>query len=474
MAQEQVILLTLVGYLVVLVLIGVVSRGRTRDGEDFFLAGRTMGPFVASLSASASSSSAWTLLGVSGFAYSFGLSAVWLFPACVGGFALNWYGLAPALRELSHRTGALTATEVLASQGTSRQRRAIAALASGIVLVSLASYVASQFQGAGKTLSETFGVSLTTSVLIGAAIVVLYTLLGGFWAVSLTDSLQGLVMAVTAAVLPVAALAAVGPGELIAAMRAVEVPGYLDLWRGLPLAAGLGFVIGLLGIGLGYPGQPHVVNRFMALRQGDAEVRLARRTAIGWAAVVYAGMILLGWCARVGFSAVADGERAFIGVANELFPPFVSGVMIAGVLSAVMSTADSQLLVAGSSVTHDLGLGGRSRMSLLVRSRIVILLISAAAVLAALTIDESIFDRVLFAWSSMGCAFGPLLLVTALRRPVTATGTLVSMSLGFTLSVAAYAAKQAGLIGAWSGVYERVVPFVIALAVALACSRRPR
>jgi sodium/proline symporter len=280
-------------------------------------------------------------------------------------------------------------------------------------------------------------------------------------------------MVATAAVLPVAALAAVGPAELFAKMRVVEVPGYLDLWRGLPLAAGLGFVIGLLGIGLGYPGQPHVVNRFMALRRGDAEVRLARRVAIGWAVVVYAGMILLGWCARVGFPAVADGERAFIGVANGLLPPFVAGVMIAGVLSAVMSTADSQLLVAGSSVTHDLRLGGRSRMSLLLRSRIVVLLISAAAVLAALTIDESIFDRVLFAWSSMGCAFGPLLLVTALRRPVGATGTLVSMSLGFGLSVAAYAAKQAGLTGAWSGVYERVVPFIVALAVALVCSRRP-
>ncbi len=135
-------------------------------------------------------------------------------------------------------------------------------------------------------------------------------------------------------------------------------------------------------------------------------------------------------------------------------------------LSAVMSTADNQLLVAASSVTHDLGLGGRGDGSLLRRSRVVVLLLSAAAVGAALAIDQTIFERVLFAWSAMGCAFGPLLLVTALRGPVSPRGTIAAMLLGGGLSVAAYAARQFGLIGAWSGVFERVVPFAVALLVA--------
>lgn len=474
MTRELAILVTLVFYLVVLIAIGLVAQRRTQDGADFFLAGRNMGPWVASLSASASSSSAWTLLGVSGFAYTYGLSAIWLFPACVGGFALNWYVLAPGLRALSHREGALTTTEVLAATGSPRQRRIIAGLASTIILASLATYVASQFQGAGKTLSETFGISMPVSILIGSAIVLLYTLLGGFWAVSLTDSLQGLVMAATALVLPVAALVALGPSGFVDGLRAVAVDGYLDVWRGMPAAAALGFVAGLLGIGLGYPGQPHVVNRFMALRRGAAEIRVARRTAMVWAVIVYAGMILLGLCARAGFSGITDGEKAFMHMATDLFHPVVAGVMIAGVLSAVMSTADSQLLVAGSTVTHDLGLGGRSQTGMLVRSRLVVLGVSAVAVTAALLVEETIFNRVLFAWSSMGCAFGPLLLVTVLRGRVSPAGTIAAMSLGFTLSVGVYAAKQLGLIGGWSGFLERVLPFLVALGFAWACSPSAR
>jgi sodium/proline symporter len=468
MPAQRVVVATLAGYFAILILLGVACRGRTRDGVDFFLGGRALGPVVASLSASASSSSAWTLLGVSGFAFARGLSAIWLFPACVGGFVLNWYVLAPGLRRLSHETDALTATEVLAGPPGSRLRRAVAALASAIILASLATYVAAQFQGAGKAFAETLGLSATAAILLGSAIVVFYTLLGGFWAVSLTDTLQGLLMAAAAVILPVAALLAVGPAELGPKLRAVPVDGFASPFGAMKPAAATGLVVGLLGIGLGYPGQPHVVNRFMSLRQGARELRTARRVAIAWAAVIYAGMILLGLCARVLLPGSGDPEGAYMRAAGELLPPLLAGVMIAAVLSAVMSTADSQLLVAASSVTHDLGLGGATRASLLVRSRIVVLLLSGGAVAAALLVQERIFSRVLFAWSSMGCAFGPLLLVRALRGPVAPGWAIASMSVGFTLSVGAYAARQLGHLGEWAGVWERVVPFAAALLLAIA------
>ena len=186
MTHEQAVLATLVAYTVVLVAIGLLARRRTRDGLDFFLGGRQLGPTVAAISSSASSSSAWTLLGVSGAAYGWGLGALWLFPACVGGFVLNWTVVAPALRRLSHDTGAVTITELLAGPEGRSGRRAIAVVASAVILLSLGAYVASQFQAAGKIFSETFGLSLTGSILIGAAVVVAYTMLGGFWAVSLT------------------------------------------------------------------------------------------------------------------------------------------------------------------------------------------------------------------------------------------------------------------------------------------------
>lgn len=267
MTHEQIVLVTLVAYKIALVIIGLLAQRRTHDGLDFFLGGRQLGPMVAAVSSAASSSSAWTLLGVSGAAYAWGLGALWLFPACVGGFVINWLVLAPGLRRLSHETGAVTVTELLAGPEGRPGRRAIVLIASLIVLLSLGAYVASQFQGAGKAFGETFGLSLTGSVLIGAAVVVFYTMVGGFWAVSLTDTLQGLLMAATAVVLPIVALVTVGGfGPLIDGLRALPGEDYLSFTRGWPWTTGIGFILGLLGIGLGYPGQPHVVNRYMAMK----------------------------------------------------------------------------------------------------------------------------------------------------------------------------------------------------------------
>lgn len=467
MSRELAVLLTLVFYKLILVTIGLFYQRRTHDDVDFYLAGRKLGPLVAAISASASSSSAWTLLGVSGAAYSWGLSSLWLFPSCVGGFFLNWYVLAGPLQRLSRRDDSLTLTEVLAGPSGSRLRRPIAIVASVIVLVSLGTYVASQFQGAGKTFAETFQLSLTHSVLIGAGVVVLYTLLGGFWAVSVTDTLQGLVMAFTAVLLPVTALFAVGgPVGLWDGMRNVPVDGYLSVTRGLAPMAAIGFILGLLGIGINYPGQPHVVNRFMALGEGRTWLVRARRIAIVWAVVVYSGMLLLGFCGRILVPALADPEVVFVTLTNQLFDPVVSGVMLAAVLSAIMSTADSQLLVAASSVTHDLNIRGKGSGGLLLRSRLVVLVLSAGAVLAALFGSQKIFDQVLFAWAAMGCAFGPLLLVIVFGSRVQAEYKLAAIAAGFSLSVGSYYLVSS--VNLWKGSFERVFPFILALLIALA------
>ena len=460
------VLVTLVAYKLTLVAIGLAARERNRDGADYFLGGRALGPLVASVSASASSSSAWTLLGVSGFAYSSGASAIWLFPACVGGFVLNWYVLAPALRRHPGAAGALTVTEILAgSGGDPSGRRAVNALGSAAVLVFMTTYVASQFQGAGKTFSETFGLPAAHSLLIGAAIVVFYTLLGGFWAVSLTDTLQGLVMAATALILPAAALLAVGsPARLLDGLAQSAPPGFTDPLQGMGIAAGAGLVLGLLGIGLGYPGQPHVVNRFMALRPGAAELRQARRIAIAWAVLVYAGMLLLGWCGRVLFPGLGDPEVVFLTAANALCPPVLAGVMVAAVLSAIMSTADSQLLVAASSVTHDLPRRRAAGRRLVAQSRAVVLALAGAATLAALAGPREIFSPVLVAWGALGACFGPPLLAVCFGRRLTPRRILCAMGAGLALTVlGALYRSQVG--GSWGAPLERVLPFVAAWAI---------
>ncbi len=410
MDRAQAVLITLIVYKLVLIGIGLATRNRATTKADFFLGGRSLGPWVAAISASASSSSAWTLLGLSGFAYTSGLSAIWFFPSCVGGFLLNWYVVAPAMRRYVARSGALTLTEVLVGDKSRQGARAIGVFASLVIVVLFTVYVASQFKAAGIAFAHSFdGITSTEAVILGAAIVLFYTLLGGFWAVSLTDTLQGMMMALTAVILPLAALAAVGPAHLWSAMEAVPQDHYMSLTAGRGFVSGLGFVVGVFGIGLAYPGQPHVVNRFMALEAGEASLRRARLIAIGWSVVIYAGMILLGWCGRILFGSLSDTEGVLIRSANELLHPVFAGIMVASVLSAIMSTADSQLLVAASALVHDLDLPvARGRPML--ASRLVIVAVSLLALAFVLTFDESIFNQVLFAFSAAGAAFGPPLL----------------------------------------------------------------
>lgn len=467
MSKTQSILLTLVVYNLLLVAIGLWAMRRTRDQGDFFLGGRGLGGLVAAISASASSSSAWTLLSVSGMAYLWGLPALWLFPATLMGFLINWLWVAPRLMRESRANGAITLTEFLAADAEPERRAAVVYLASGIVLFSFLFYIAAQFQAAGHAFASTFDLEMTTAVLVGAGIILLYTLLGGFWAVSVTDTLQGLVMAATALLLPLAAYTAVsGMGGLGPGLAALSDTGVRPPTAGI---AGIGFVLGTLGIGLGYPGQPHVVNRFMALRDARALAR-GRVIALAWAVVIYAGMLLLGLCARVLYAGlVADPEQVLFEVANRLISPVAAGVMIAAVLSAIMSTADSQLLVAGSSVSHDLSAEGAPGRSL-GRSRLVVLVLSVAAVALALLLPQSIFQRVLFAWHAIGSAFGPALVLRLAGFRLTGDALFRSLFIGFSLTVILHWLPDWPRPG---DAVERLLPLVAAFLAALPGIRRP-
>jgi sodium/proline symporter len=292
-------------------------------------------------------------------------------------------------------------------------------------------------------------------------------MLGGFWAASITDSLQGLLMAASAVVLPVIALLAVGgPVELFSSL-ANDNLSTTALWtRQDSLAAGIGFVIGLLGIGLGYPGQPHVVNRFMAMEDEQA-IPKARMIALGWAAVIYVGMVLLGWCGRSLVTSLGDGEQVLFALATLLLPAVLAGIMVSAILSAIMSTADSQLLVAASSVSHDMRNGETPSRRALQLARWVVLAIGLAAVALAVYSPEAIFSRVLFAWQALAAAFGPLLVVTLWRGPVAPAWRIAAMVTGFTLTVLiSWTTETPGDIA------ERYVPMLIALALAWRGSRK--
>ena len=352
---------------------------------------------------------------------------------------------------MSLAVGAVTMTEFLCADSRWLRR-----LASVVILLSLGVYIASQFKAAGVTFSEMLGMSEVLAITIGGGIVLLYTMTGGFWAVSVTDLIQGLVMVVAAILVPTVALVEVGGWEgMMAGLAAADDPVLLDPLRGKLGSAALGFIIGTLGIGLGYPGQPHVVNRFMAMRN-HAAVRQGTWISLVWALVIYSGMLLAGWCGHGLVAGLDNHEAVLLALTNQLFSPIVAGIIVAAVLSAIMSTADSQLLVCAATVSYDLA---RSRSR--IWDRITVLGIGVLAIIAAISIKQTIFDSVLFAWSALGASFGPLLLVRLWRGPVSSGYAFCSMASGFLLTLVWFFTPALKAM-----IYELVPAFAVALVPA--------
>ncbi len=450
---------TLIVYFVALFAIGAWARQRTRDGDSYFIGGRGLGAMVGSLSYAAGSSSAWTILGVSGIAFSQGVSAVWLLPGTLTGHVLAWFWLGRRLNSAAHSNSWVTLNDLVADGVHGRQRTLLLSVSGLVVAVSFAFYVAAQFQGAAVTFSNVMAIDELPALLLGAGILLAYTLVGGFWAVSVTDALQALLMLVAALLLPLFALAAVGgPGGLSAGLAAVATPAQLSLTgehQGL-LAAG--FLLGMVGVGLGPLGQPHLLNRIMAIRD-PRQLRIGRVMALTWFVIVLGGMFLLGLCGHVllADTPVADSEQIFFQLTSQLLPAVLAGVLIAAVLSAIMSTADSQLLVAASAVSHDL-----MRATSLGVSRLVVLLVGVLSVLVAYFLPDAIFSRVLFAWNALGAAFGPAVIARMLRWNVRPGAVIAAVAVGFGLTVALYFAPDTP-----GDVAERAAPFLLGFVILL-------
>lgn len=467
MERSTAILLALGAYSIALLWLGLAARARTRDAAGFYLGGRTLGPWVAALAANASSSSAWSLVGTSGFAYRHGMAALWLIPGCVGGFVLNWWFVAPRLRA---RTGAaVTLTDFLAGDRSRPGQRAIAVFAAVLTLLCLATYVAAQMQAAGSAFAHAFGGSVALGIVLGAVVTVAYTLLGGYLAASITDTLQGLLMAAVAVLVPAAIVLHLGgPHGFVAAVADVPAAEWHLLAGGRDGGAALAFVFGLVGIGLGYPGQPHAVNKFMGMAPG-ASMTVARTVGIAWAVVLYGGMLVLGFAGRAAFALPPGGhEDVLYEASSRLFPPLVDGLVLAAVLGAIMSTVDSQLLVCASSVTHDLGRSAHGPARQLSIARATVLGIGALATATALLLPKNVFDNVLFAWAALGSAFGPLLLVRLCGRDVAPWWAFGSMVTGAGLAIAGHVAPLLG-----RGFDDRVLSWLAALAVAWAGREGP-
>ncbi len=465
MSSQTTIIATLIVYKLVLLSIGIWAYSRSKDQGEYFLGGRRIGAWVTSISSSASAASAWTLLGVSGFAFTQGLPAVWLCGGVILGYIINWFWVGPRLRVIAEETGALTLTELLLGEADDPLRSLTRKVASLIILVSFVFYVAAQFQAAGDAFGQALGLPGDTSIMLGAAVILAYTLIGGFLAVSVTDTLQGLLMALVALLLPLAALMALDGVQ--DSGRTLGLAGdSLSLTPANAGIGGLGFVVGCMSVGLAQPGQPHVVNRYMAARD-DRAIRQGRIIALSWVVVVLSGMTILGLAGRVLFADLGDPETVLFETAAMVLPPVLSGLVIAAVLSAIMSTADSQLLTGAAAASRDWRLEHVRGRKSLKSTYVVVAAITVGATLIALYAPEAIFTRVLFAWHALGASFAPLVVMAVLRRRVRPGYALAVLLCGFASTV--FLNWQENTPGDWA---ERLLPLILTLCIAALGSRR--
>ncbi len=462
MLNQHVVLITLVAYKILLILIGFWAQRKISSEQDFFLAGRQLGPWVAAISYSASAASAWTLLGMSGLAYTLGLPALWVALGAVLGCGVSWWVVAPRVMNLGAEHRLLSATELVALGSEGRERSNIIRLVSAIILLCFVVYIASQFQGAGNTFASSFGLDSAESIVIGGTIIMIYTLLGGFWAVSVTDTLQGLLMIATAVLLPIAALIHFGgPGAFWQTLLASQDSQFLSLTGTNTGLFAAGMIAGSLLIGVSSLGQPHLVSRFMALRDNRA-LHQGQVIATTWYAVVFFGMCVLGFAGRLLTEGLGNPEQVFFAVNAALFPSVVGAILLAAVLSAIMSTADSMLLVTATTVAHDLGINKGRRLSPLLCSRLTIVAISMLAIAVAIFLPATIFERVLFAWVAIGSSLGPVIVCRALGIRLQTNRLFPAIATGFIAAVICYLLPSAP-----GDIVERSLPFVLSLAVLL-------
>ena len=432
------ILAVLLVYFGAMLAIGAWARRSHDSGSGYFLAGRRLPYWVAAFSMNATGESAWLILGLSGVAYLVGLEALWVVAGEALGVAGAWLLVARRLNEASRASDAITVPDFLALRFASHAR-AIRAVSVTIILSMACAYIAAQMLATGKAFNVFLGFDYATGVWVGGLVTVAYTAFGGFKAVAYTDAVQAVLMLFALLAVPIAGIAAIG--------------GVAALWEGLaqadPLlrlpwnasagsAAALVAVASGLAVGLPFLGVPQLLVRFMAMRS-PREVGKAATVSLVVIVLFDLGAVATGLVGRVLFPGLADAETVMPELAQALFPPLVTGVLVVAVLSAVMSTVSSLLNLASSAIVHDVyRQTGAGRANPAREARLgawVTLGLGVAGCAVALIQEGFIFSLVLFAWSGLGAAFGPVILCTLHWRRTTAAGVVAGMATGFAVSV---------------------------------------
>ena len=469
-------------YLLVMMAIGVFYYKKTKSTEDYFLGGRSLNGWVAALSAQASDMSGWLLMGLPGAIYAFGTGEIWIAVGLAIGTVLNWVFVASRLRRYTIRAGNSLTLPAFFENRFRDGSRVLRVASSLFIMIFFLVYTASAFSSGAKLFSVVFGMDYIVSLAIGAFVILVYTFLGGFLAVCWTDFVQGFLMLISLMIVPIFAVAFMGgfgeTKEILDALGTNFLNPFYD--NGQPLTF-IG-IISQLAWALGYFGMPHILVRFMAIRD-ETEVRKSRKIAIVWLVISLTAACVIGaiGCAFFADAPLDNAENVFIEMIGKIFTdnlgiPFVGGLLLCGVLAAIMSTADSQLLVTSSAISEDVYKGvffkNASEKSMLLVSRITTLVVSVIAFLIALDPNSSIMGLVSNAWAGFGATFGPVVLLSLFWRRSNRTGAAFGMiGGGLTVILWDYIPfGAAGTLAASTGLYSLVPGFCIGLILMVVVS----
>lgn len=430
-------------YLLLLVSVGIYSSRFSSQGiSEYFIGGRKMNRFVVALSAVVSGRSAWLLLGVTGMAYAQGPSAIW---AVVGYIIVELFLFlyyAKRLRNFTGKRDCITIPDFFAERFQDHDGKLRITIVT-IFLIFMIGYISAQFVAGGKAFASGFGMEMNHGILITALIIVAYTIVGGFLAVSLTDMFQAIFMILALVILPVIAI--LNLGGLMAMLQDLSLMDaiYVD-----PFAISVGAMIGFLGIGLGSPGNPHILARYMSI-DDSRNLKAVAITGTIWNVLMAWGAVFIGLAGRVYFPDVsmlpaADVENLFPVLAQQQLHPILFGVVLASIFAAIMSTADSQLLVAASSVVRDIYEKiikkdeEISQKKLVFYSRFVVFVLVVISLIFGFLAEELVFWLVLFAWAGLGAAIGPTSILALYWRGTTRAGIFAGMITGTVVTIAWY------------------------------------
>ena len=462
--------ISLLAYFALMLGIGFYAyRKSTSNSEDYVLGGRNLPPAVAALSAGASDMSGWLLLGLPGALYAAGLVEAWIGIGLFIGALVNWVVVAPRLREQTERyDNALTIPAFLANRFPT-QATTLRMVSAVIIVVFFAVYTASGLVAGGKLFSSAFDGAYSTGVWLTLGIVLTYTVIGGFLAVSLTDFVQGLIMMLALIIMPAIVLyAGEGGGFAQAGETLSGVEGFTMNWWTSDMTL-IGW-LSLMAWGLGYFGQPHIIVRFMAVKSVEA-VSTARNIAMGWMAISLIGAIGVGifgraYVERNGVS-LGDSETIFIYLAENLFPALITGFLFAALLAAIMSTVSSQLLVSSSSLAEDFYKlfvnKEASDKSLVTVGRIAVVAVGVVAAFIAGDPDSKVLGLVANAWAGFGAAFGPLIILSLTWSRMTGAGAVAGLVTGAGTVILWIAMGWNSSFLGGEGIYEMIPGFVLAM-----------